>query len=415
MMRGLTQTRWLLVLAVALALAVMAAPVHAEPESPAAVNVVVFGYVDVAGSTDASNPVRPACNLTYDTEDQEFARNNPLAVMTFTVRDPNGNELASGQTSALAELQRVRFNDVADHPTYTVELTSPPSGWALCPQEPSTRQITQDDITLGQARLNYYFYVPSGPVPTPVNTAVTPGPTVPPTPVTPTATLLPGVTPTVGPQPTAKPPAPTSEPSSGGDEGGGATDTGASAPSQPVSVPAMPVPSVARGESGVAYVNPPAGTGELAMIKGMAFLDLDCDGVFGAGDPGLNAVQVYAHGGYAHLSQITPGTGQFSFEALGDGEYDVFVNPGPEWTITTPWKYVVRVRGNIVTGIDFGLCRGEPAVEVPAAVPAPGAGIRLPDTGVMDVPPGRLLGGMALALTLVGLVGMTLERRRNRK
>jgi hypothetical protein len=413
MMRGRFFSSWLAALLVVLVFAAAGAPAYAEPASPAAVNIVVFAYVDIAGSTDASNPARPACNLQYDTEDQDFARTNPLPTMTFVVRDPSGAELGRQDTTALAELQRVRFNNVADFPTYTVVLDGGPAGWTLCPQQSASRTITQADITLGQARLNYYFYVAGGPTAVPAtDTPVGPTTTVPTnTPAGPTPTFPPGVTPAT-PVPTWVRPTVTPGPTSAHHDET-TNDTGqASQPSVVVIPPGPAVGEPAQG-GGTRYVSPPPGTGELAMIRGVAFLDQNGDGVLGAGEPGLDHVQVYLHGGGLEISQITPNTGQFSFEALGDGEYDVYITPGAEWRITTPQKYVVRVRGNIVTGIDFGLIRTDAGV--PAVVESAGRAIRLPATGVIDLPRGQVLGGMALALTLVGLVGLTIERRKNRR
>jgi hypothetical protein len=408
MMRGPVIARWIAIALLAVCFVATAVPAQAEPESPAAVNIVVFAYVDVAGSTDGSNPVAPACNLAYDTGDQDYARTNPLPSMTFVVRDPDGNELGRADTTALAELQRVRFNDVADFATYTVSLEGAPTGWTLCPQQSATNTVTQSDITLGQARLNYYFYVASGEVPTATPTATTaPG-------VTPSATptRAPGVTPSATRYATPKPTLVPAATSAGGAEE--EEEEGGQAP-VPVSASSGTGAVVTQG-GGYVFVNPPAGTGKLAMIRGVAFLDLNGDGLFGAGEPGLDHVQVYLHGGGLQISQITPPSGQFSFEALGTGEYDVFVNPGPEWRVSTAQKYVVRVRGNIVTGIDFGLARlgAQPEAVAETETEAAGTGIRLPATGVIALSRGGALGGLALALTLVGLVGLTIERRSRR-
>jgi hypothetical protein len=410
-MRIRIHVRWLASLLVALFLATGGLPVHAAPAQQGTVTIVIFSYVDVASPGDPT----AACNLQFDTEDETYATSNPLGAHTFILRDPGGTEIGRQLTDALATLQRARFDNVAELESYTLQLEAPPAGWALCPQEQATRTLTQLDFSLGRARATYHFYQagqgtppPTGEVPTattapPVGTTAVPTQT----PIVPATTrppATPGGVPTA--RPTAKPGGGTSggtggDASTGGQAGAAAvgvagTSTGASAP-----------------RVGSCVISPPPGTGALAMIRGVAFVDNNADGVLGADEPGLNDVEVYLHGGGLELSQITPARGSFSFEALGAGEYSVFINPGPEWRITTPAHCMVRVSGNIVTGVDFGLIRADqvPAAPVAMAIER----VRLPATGVIDLPRGAMLGGLALALSALGLAGLTVERWRGRR
>jgi hypothetical protein len=398
-MRRLLKVRWLLILVVAAAvLAAGPSSVDAAPAQQVTVSVVVFAYVDVASPGDPFAP----CNLQFDDEDEAYAQTNPLPSMWFKLEDGSGGLLERQETSALATLQRVRFEDIAEQPTYNLILEAPPSGWALCPQESATRTLHDTDFVLGSARETYHFFRPDRVTPepgvTPTETpsgatATPPPPTV--TPGGPTVTAAP---PTEEPPPTPKPPATSKPPDEGEEEEGGGY--------QP-SLPYIP------------------GRGEYGRIQGVAFIDTNYNGVFDAGEPGLNDVQVYLHGGGLELSHVTDATGTYNFDILGDGQYDVFIQPGSEWFITTPQKYVVTVAGVTVSGIDFGLIRytdlpegfdtsQPPAQEVVEAESS--TGIKLPSTGVTKAPGTLVFGGLALLLSALGLVGLTTERwwKRNR-
>ncbi len=149
----------------------------------------------------------------------------------------------------------------------------------------------------------------------------------------------------------------------------------------------------------------------IGYIKGVAFIDLDQDGKLDPNDPGLNDVGVHLVGGGLDLLIITGPTGQFSFDGLGAGRYDVFIAPGPEWRVTTPSRYNgVRVQHNVVQGIDFGLTRVGAAPSGKAATDKHGMP-KLPKTGVGELPSSALLALVAVVLGVVAVTGLALERR----
>jgi hypothetical protein len=292
--------------------------------------------------------------------------------MEFVVRNGSGAELGRMTTTNFLGVQRAQF-DVPEEQLYVLELTSDPSGWQLCPNEGRTRQITQADFRLGQVTESFHFTKGCSVVPpTATAPAQTPVPTVP------------GQTP----MPTRVQPGPGDDDDDDDDDGG-----------------------TTRG-------------GPFGQIRGVAFIDLNQDGKIGPGEPGLNDVKVNLGGGGLEIHQITPGSGSFNFPGLGPGSYDLFINPGPEWRITTPSKYTVSVNGNDVAGIDFGLIRvGEPMPQTGAAaprtarqllIPAPGAGIRLPDTGFTTSQAAPIVGLLAAVLGSLALVGFSSERRQRR-
>ncbi|MFN2251963.1 MAG: SdrD B-like domain-containing protein [Anaerolineae bacterium] len=394
-MSRLSTTRWLVFLAVAAALmlALAAAPASAAPASQSTVSVVVFAYVDVASPGDVNAP----CNLQFDDEDEQYALSNPLPSMWFNLQDGGGTELARQESSALATLQRVRFEQIEEQQSYRLVLEAPPSGWALCPQESATRDLVDTDFVLGSARETYHFYRPDQATPEPTQTGTVPTATH-----TPTATVTPGPSPT-GPTPTPTKTATLAPPPDGGDgedgeDGGGTGGSGGGTSGSGVAVSGV---GVSRGEYG--------------RIEGIAFIDTNANGAFDPGEPGLNDVQVNLHGGGLELKHITDYTGTYNFDILGDGQYDVFVNPGDEWYITTPDKYTVSVAGLLVSGVNFGLIRH---TDLPADYDKTATtttvtvqtGIRLPSTGVADLPAAGALAGLALLLGVVGLVGLSTER-----
>lgn len=328
-----------------------APPAHAVPNQQG-LELVVIGFVDLFGGND---PDCPGCNGEYDPEDEDAAMTDPLPDMEFRVLDTGGTEIARDTTTALAGLQRVFFQnlpDLQDNETLTLELVAGPVGWELCPNESATRTLTIDDFQLGSSREDYHFW--HGCAVNPTATPTTPA----------------------GPSPT---PTATKQPSDGGGEEKGGE----------------PEP--------------------LGSIKGLAFIDLEGDGILGPNDPGLNDVGVHLVGGGLQLFQITGSTGQFSFDGLGAGEYDVYVQPGPEWRVTTPSRYKVRVSGNVVTGIDFGFVRVAGAPVKKAKVIAPGRGVRMPSTGFTDLPLPRLMGVVTLVLAGLTVVGFSTERRKKRR
>jgi hypothetical protein len=144
----------------------------------------------------------------------------------------------------------------------------------------------------------------------------------------------------------------------------------------------------------------------------LAFIDENEDGMLGPEEPGINAVGVYLEGGSTKLSQATNGAGQFSFDGLQETKYDVYINPGSDWRVTTTDRYtdVEVVGGEIVMGIDFGLVRINGSADDDLVVPPPGGGIRLPDTGIANISTNRMVMVMALLLAGLALFGFSSER-----
>jgi hypothetical protein len=349
--------RWFAIALLAALLTAGVRPAHAAPlRQDVQINIVAF--VDVAPATD---PNCPGCNGEFDAEDSDFAANNPLPSMTFIVKDSTGAEIARGDTTELTVgIQRYLFT-VPEGPQFTVELDSAPSPWQLCPNESASRTLTDTDFQLGNARVEYHF-----------TQGCNAG----------------GETPTIE-VPTETPTTPV--------------------PGQPTNTPVPPAKVTEKPKSSTRDETEPA----LGYIKGIAFIDENQNGKLDPTDPGLNDVKVYLDGGGLQLSLVTPGTGNYSFDGLGPGTYDVYINPGPEWKITTQQKYVVTVApGQVVMGIDFGLARVGSTV---TTMPTAGRGVRQPATGIADLPAAPLLGMATLLLGALGALGMSLERRRARQ
>jgi hypothetical protein len=153
----------------------------------------------------------------------------------------------------------------------------------------------------------------------------------------------------------------------------------------------------------------------LGYIKGVAFIDLDQDGTLDPDDPGLNDVGVHLVGGGLDLLNITGATGQFSFDGLGAGRYDVFIAPGPEWRVTTKSRYDgVRVRRDVVQGVDFGLTRVGAAPVASGGKPKAGKhGLpSLPKTGIAAAPATGMLALVTVVLGLIAATGWAIDRRR---
>lgn len=351
--------------------------VQAAPAAQDTLTILAVGFVDVAGGSD---PDCPACNGEYDDEDENFAMTTPLTTMEFVVTDDGGAEVGRGTTTPLAGFQRVTFEvpDLADDESYTLALVGDPSGWQLCFDDSPTRTLRFTDFSLGNTREDFRFYQGCEGVVDP--TAMPP------------ATVRPG-------DPTPVPPRATARPGGGGGGSGGRSDEGDDKRPDP------------RFE-----------TDQLGSIKGIVFVDNNEDGMFQAGEPGLNDVDVKLRGGGLELVHRTDGTGVFNFEALGPGVYDLFIEPGSEWFITTPSKYVVPVAGGINSGYDFGLIRHtdrgpkhspKPHYSPPRHVaPSAGSGVRLPSTGFSDIPPLPRFGLLAAALGALAAFGFVSERRR---
>ncbi len=371
-MRTRNMLRWMTVTVLAAGvLAIEAQTASSAPARQTTVTITTAGFVDKFGGSD---PNCPGCNGVYDAEDRAEAASNPLPSMEFVVKSGTGAELGRQNTADFLGVQRAEFT-VAEEESYQIELATDPPGWQLCPTESRTRTLVQADFRLGAATVRFNF---------------TQGCTIAaatPTPFGPTATLRPGVTPSATPRPGS-----TRVPDPGDPDG--------------------------RDRDGPQ-------TGPFGQLRGVAFVDSNQNGKFEAGEPGLNDVQVYLGGGGLEISQVTKSDGMFNFPGLGATKYDVYINPGSEWFVTTPKKYTVPVNGNDVAGIDFGLIRytdrgvatpmpGGPRTARTYQLP-PGSGIRLPHTGFAGLPEAPLLALLVATLSGLAALGYGAERRGRRE
>lgn len=325
------------------------------------ISLLLVGHVDVDGGPD---PNCPTCNGSdqntgEDQGDLDYAATDPLPEIEFAVFDMSGTEVGRAFTTANGDALQVVSLDVPElgpDEEYTVEIQSGPFGWDVCRGETS-RTIAEGDIgPSGTGRLDFFFFKTE---------------------------FCQNGEPTVDPGMTATP------------------DGNTPAPGETAAATATPKP------------RSPGRTGKdkeqrLGAIAGVAFIDHNQNGVIDPGEPGLNDVGINIHGGGLQKVFITGGPGNYSFDGLGVGEYDVFIQPGAEWKITTPSRYKVKVTGNHVVGIDFGLVRAD--AKAPAAKAS--ASMRLPATGIADFPLAPALGGLATLLGALAVLGFVFERRR---
>jgi uncharacterized membrane protein YgcG len=411
-MRSLISMRWLAVAAIIGLLSTLTAPVQASPQNQEPVlTIFAIGFVDVAGGDD---PDCPGCNGEFDPEDEDFANATPLGTITFVVKDESGAEIARADTEPLATLERAMIDvpDLLDGETYTLELENITGDWQLCSNESGSRTLGIDDFQLGSTRQDFHFWMGCS------------DDTVPPTAV---PTTRPGDTPV--PTTVPSPGDPTSEPGdpgddddddddeddngSGGDSGGSGSggDSGGSGSGGDSGGSGSGGSSAGSGSGGASAGTDGGKTQNgLGEIAGIAYNDLNGNGKLDANEPALNDVAVRLSGGGLTKNHTTGGDGFFGFCCIGTGEYSVSINPGSEWTVTTSSNYSVKVNGNRVIGIDFGLTRG--AVHKNAlAKKHDDRVVSLPSTGIADIPTKGLLGGLILALGLVAGLGFSMERR----
>lgn len=366
-------------------------PAKAAPaRQQATLTIFAIGFADLAGGDD---PNCPGCDEFFDPDaDEPLAAQNPLPPLTFTVKDKDGNEVGTFTTEQLATLQRgmIDVPDLADGETYTLELTGVPGGWELCASQSSSRTLTVDDFQLGSTRQDFFLNLicdNTGPTaePTATGEATQPGSTAEPT----------NAGGTAEPKPTKKP--------GSGKKDDDDDDKGGSSGASSGAATSGGTTTGTTATGGIAMLTGGNGSGGSGEIMGLAFIDADNDGKLGPNDPGLNDVGVHLEGGGVKLYQVTGATGQFSFAGLGAGEYDVYITVGSEWRITTPARYHVKFTGGRMSGVDFGMNRGGGMMH---------KAVRMPATGIANLPAAGLAGGLALLLSVLGAMGFVMERRR---
>ncbi len=153
---------------------------------PPSLTLYVIGKVDIAGGRSEDCP---GCNLYLSSADLEYWDEHPLGEMRYRVLD------ASGQVLAVQSSQpdgRTIIDVRRPHPgeVYTLELLAPPSGFALCPNNPHIRRFEASTLPTWQEEFFFWAGCPRGsapltPVPLPSSTQgppATPWPSASPTP-----------------------------------------------------------------------------------------------------------------------------------------------------------------------------------------------------------------------------------------
>jgi hypothetical protein len=185
------------------------------------------------------------------------------------------------------------------------------------------------------------------------------------------------------------------------------------APSTGVDAPpagARPAPRVRGGQAGTVR----DAEGRLGSLRGRAFLDANADGRRDADERGMADVGVRLHGGGLQLLLITDATGEFGFDALGAGDYELFIAPGAEWRVTTPAHRWARVAGDTQLDLDFGLTPSHAPVAVPGGGGAPVGEVlpRLPATGAAERRIASPLAALSAGMALLALLGAAQAARR---
>lgn len=109
------------------------------------------------------------------------------------------------------------------------------------------------------------------------------------------------------------------------------------------------------------YANFRIGDGSgTSAVSGVAFEDLDQDGLQGAGEPGLPGLQVCLSTGEGQVCVLTAADGSYSFPAVPAGAHEITLVtlPDSDYVATTPLSSAVDAGGCAsVAGSNFGLHR----------------------------------------------------------
>jgi hypothetical protein len=120
-------------------------------------------------------------------------------------------------------------------------------------------------------------------------------------------------------------------------------------------------------------------TTALGAIEGLVFQDDDGDGEAGPEEYGIDGIVVRLTGDDVDEDTLTDDSGQFRFEDLEPGEYEVVVEPGMVWSVIGRSLIGgLEIDGEELTGLEFALQPVEPPeaeleeledVEEPTEVP----------------------------------------------
>ena len=130
-------------------------------------------------------------------------------------------------------------------------------------------------------------------------------------------------------------------------------------------------------ELGDIEITCPVDTGS---IHGGKFQDLDCDGKFDQGEPGVANWPIVVSGPTGTFTIYTQANGSFHLWGLPNGTYTLCELGQAGWNQTMPASgcYTVVVNGNVTTGQLFGNCRPCEVQQPPCA--------KIPNTAVMWLP-----------------------------
>ncbi len=134
---------------------------------------------------------------------------------------------------------------------------------------------------------------------------------------------------------------------------------------------------VDKFELGDIEVTCPIDTGS---IHGGKFQDLDCDGKFDQGEPGIANWPIVVTGPTGTFTIYTQANGSFHLWGLPNGTYTLCELGQAGWNQTMPASgcYTVTVNGNVTTGQLFGNCRPCDVQQPPCA--------KIPNMAVMWLP-----------------------------
>jgi hypothetical protein len=359
--------------------AIEAAPARQQMEP----RIVVIGHPDLIGTGPEVGC--PGCDREFTDGDTVASASDPLPLLEFVLYDDAGAEIARDMTSAISNGQRPLAFLVDAPGDYTIALAEVPDGWVMCPNDSITKTVTAADFNAQQrAELGYWLWHGCiAPPPTPTGPATEP-------PATATVVTPPTAPPTTAPTEDGRADDGDEDTDDGDDDRDDDSEAGSAAASSAAAAPPAP-----------------GGVGE---IRGLVYVDLNVDGGLGPTEPGVGGITVRLTGEGISREQTTPPAGTFAFGNLPAGVYDVEILLDPVVVTTTPHYERIRLQGDTVMGIDFGL---RPVGAGMAAVPqAPSASSpALPSTGSLPVGAGRLLTFLAAAIGALALAGRALERR----
>jgi hypothetical protein len=356
-------------------------------------------YADLVGDGPEAD-VCAGCDGKYSTGDVIRARIDPLPSLEVILRDDDGDEIDRTETGA-EDSERLGATFEVDEPAdFEVELAAVPEGWELCPDLELTAEVSADDFDeSGEVTVTFGLWQGCEP-PTEVaaDEPATAEPTAEPTE---DADAVEDVDEDEDEDAGAEPEVELDEELA--DEADEPTDEADEADE-----PTDEADEADQADEPVETVED-----SLGSIGGLAYVDANEDGLLGPDEQGLVDVPVHLEGIGMATYVFTGEDGEYEYIDLRPGTYDIFVTVPAGYRLTTIDRYSdVRVDGEIVAGIDFGLALIEETSVVPTAVPTPSPA--LPSTGVLPESSGRVLLGLAALIGVLGLLGLSLDGQARR-